>query len=525
MGRVGRGTAADGIANGARRVVGLTTLLMLLWCILGIHSLASLFIGVSHTSQLATTSHQHRGPYLTSRLEWPTEAAARAVRGMIEEVDPGFLSMLGVEEEHGRAARRRESLGMGELAEAVFAEVISRDSHAAVHAADLQAADQQAADPPAADQQQQAGVVAGVAAPPSSQSVNVTYGYEARAQAKRDRAEARAGDVAKAGDETATRAGDGERAPVRTGKLGHLERATPAAVGRPSGLPTASAASAACEDEGPWACTEKGCPGPQVHCADMASYCAKGSFGDVFLSPPTGLKLVRVRDKCPKLCGQCSAGGATPGRPSGAVLAMGQAVLKTTKGAGAGAVNAGRVAMSVSGAVFEATVPLGENLLYHAPAKLGAYAKLADATSFGAQARKRPKKCNRLFQVGSRGDMRSTVKPMLEELGDCELKDAARLDEVDVLWTKPWETVSSFFRPQQLSTGIIVNSIGGLSQQVGHLVITPLAAAQLTSQISQKTRPAPALSLTLTRTRSARRRAWRGCTCAASPREASTLST
>jgi hypothetical protein len=35
-----------------------------------------------------------------------------------------------------------------------------------------------------------------------------------------------------------------------------------------------------------------------------------------------------------------------------------------------------------------------------------------------------------------------------------------------VLWTKPWETVSSFFRPQQLSTGIIINSIGGLSQQV-----------------------------------------------------------
>ena len=58
------------------------------------------------------------------------------------------------------------------------------------------------------------------------------------------------------------------------------------------------------------------------------------------------------------------------------------------------------------------------------------------------------------------------LKPMLEELGDCELKARARLNEVDVLWTKPWETVSSFFRPQQLSTGIIINSIGGLSQQV-----------------------------------------------------------
>jgi len=466
MGRVGRGTAADGIANGARRVVGLTTLLMLLWCILGFHSLASLFIGVSHTSQLATTSHQHRGPYLTSRLEWPTEAAARAVRGMIEEVDPGFLSMLGVEdeeEEHGRAAHRRESLGMGELAEAVFAEVISRDSHAAVHAADEQAADQQ-----------QQAAVAGVAAPPSRQSINVTYGYEARAQAKRDRAKAGAEDAAKTSAETATRAGDGDRAPVHTGELRDLELAMPAAIGRPaasaasnaSNASAASTASAACQDEGPWACTEKGCPGPQVHCADMASYCAKGSFGDVFLSPPAGLKLVRIRDKCRKLCGQCTGGGATPVRPSGAVHALGQAVLKTSKGAGAGAVNAGRVAMSVSGAVFEATVPLGENLLYHAPAAIGGYAKLADATSFGAQARKRPKKCNRIFQVGSRGDMRSTVKPMLEELGDCELKARARLNEVDVLWTKPWETVSSFFRPQQLSTGIIINSIGGLSQQV-----------------------------------------------------------
>eukprot|EP00964_Phaeocystis_antarctica_P056677 scaffold33453_cov53-Phaeocystis_antarctica.AAC.4 len=439
MGRVGRGTAADGIANGARRVVGLTTLLMLLWCILGFHSLASLFIGVSHTSQLATTSHQHRGPYLTSRLEWPTVAAARAVRGMIEEVDPGFLSMLGVEEEErGTAAHHRESLGMGELAEAVFAEVISRDSHAAVHAAD-----QQAADPTAVDLQQQAAV-AGAAAPPSKQSTNVTYGYEARAQAKRERATA--------GAATPTQAGDGERAAAHAGEYRDLERATPAAaVGRPSGRPAASAtstasttstnstasaapaAAAACEDEGPWACTEKGCPGLQVHCADMASFCVKGSFGDVFLSPPAGLKLVRIRDKCPKLCGQCTGGATTPGRPSGAVHAMGQAVLKTTKGAGAGAVNAGRVAMSVSGAVFEATVPLGENLDYHAPAKISGYAKLADATSYGAQARKRSKKCNRIFQVGNRGDMRSTVKPMLEELGDCEIKDRARLNEVDVL--------------------------------------------------------------------------------------------
>ena len=68
MGRVGRGTAADGIANGARRVVGLTTLLMLLWCILGFHSLASLFIGVSHTSQLASASHQQREQHLFGRL-------------------------------------------------------------------------------------------------------------------------------------------------------------------------------------------------------------------------------------------------------------------------------------------------------------------------------------------------------------------------------------------------------------------------------------------------------------------------
>ena len=470
MGRVGRGTAADGIANGARRVVGLTTLLMLLWCILGFHSLASLFIGVSHTSQLASASHQHRGPYLTSRLEWPAVAAARGVRGVIEEVDPGFLTMLGVEEEHGRAARRTESagMGMGELAEAVFAEVISRDSHAAVHAADEQTADPQAGEP------QPQAEVAGAGAPASVPGAPASFGYEARAQARRDRARAGAGDAAQAGAAPAARAGDGAQAPaVRPGEL--RDPATPAATAaapNASNASNASAASGACADEGPWACAEKGCPGPQVHCADMASYCAEGRFGDVFLSPPAGLGRVRIRDKCARRCGTCTAGGATPGRPAGAVHALGQSVLKTTKGAGAGAVSAGRVAMSVSGAVFEQSVPLGENLLYHAPARLSGYAAMADATSFGAQARKRRKRCTRVFQVGSRGDMRSTVKPMLEEIGGCELKDRHRLNEVDVLWTKPWETVSSFFRPQQLSSGIIVNSIGGLSQQVRCLAIT-----------------------------------------------------
>lgn len=467
MGRVGRGTAADGIANGARRVAGLTTLLMLLWCILGFHSLASLFIGVSHTSQLASASHQHRGPYLTSHLEWPAVAAARGVRGVIEEVDPGFLSMLGVEKEHGRAARRRASpgMGMGELAEAVFAEVISRDSRAAVHAADEQTADSQASDP------QPQAEVAAVGAPASVPSGQMSFGYEARAQARRDRARAGAGDASQAGAEPAARVRDGAQAPpVRPGEL--RDPATPAAAAASSNASNASAASGACEDEGPWACAEKGCPGPQVHCADMVSYCAEGRFGDVFLSPPAGLGRVRIRDKCARLCGTCTAGGATPGRPAGAVHALGQSVLNPTKGAGAGAVNAGRVAMSVSGAVFEQSVPLGENLLYHAPARLSGYAAMADATSFGAQARKRRKRCARVFQVGSRGDMRSTVKPILEEVGGCELKDRHRLNEVDVLWTKPWETVSSFFRPQQLSTGIIVNSIGGLSQQVRCLTIT-----------------------------------------------------
>ena len=41
------------------------------------------------------------------------------------------------------------------------------------------------------------------------------------------------------------------------------------------------------------------------------------------------------------------------------------------------------------------SVPLGENLLYHAPARLSGYAAMADATSFGAQARKRRKRCTR----------------------------------------------------------------------------------------------------------------------------------
>ena len=379
-------------------MVGLTTMLMLLLCILGFHSFASLAIGVSHTNQLATTSHQHRGPFLTRRLEWPTVAASRTVRGTIEEVDPGFILPLfggGGEE---AMAHTKESRGIVEL----FAEVISRD------VAHGTAAGQQAADQHAADQQQQQATVAGATALPRT---NVTYRYEARTQERR----------AKAGA-AATRA-----------------RPPP------------------CADDGPWPCAEKGCPGPQVHCADMVQHCAKGSFADVFLSPPDrGL----VRDKCPKLCGKCT----DPVLPAEG-CAGSNCTLKATKGAGSA--NAGRVAQSVQGAVFEAAVPLGENLVFRAPATIGGYAKLADATSFGALARKRPKRCSRLFQVGSRGDMRATVRPMLEELGDCELKQRSRLSEVDVLWTKPWETVASFFRPQQLSPGVIINSIGGLSQQVG----------------------------------------------------------
>ena len=78
-----------------------------------------------------------------------------------------------------------------------------------------------------------------------------------------------------------------------------------------------------------------------------------------------------------------------------------------------------RVSLSVQGAVFEASVPVGENLVYRAPAKLSAYAKLADGTSAAALDRKHSDKCRRQFQVGSRGDMRTTVKPILEELGVC----------------------------------------------------------------------------------------------------------
>ena len=55
----------------------------------------------------------------------------------------------------------------------------------------------------------------------------------------------------------------------------------------------------------------------------------------------------------------------------------------------------------------------------------------------------------------------------------CEVKKASGegcangCGKVDVVWSRPWEDVRAFFRPRQLRPGVIVNSIGGLPQQVG----------------------------------------------------------
>jgi hypothetical protein len=53
--------------------------------------------------------------------------------------------------------------------------------------------------------------------------------------------------------------------------------------------------------------------------------------------------------------------------------------------------------------------------------------------------------------------MRGTVRPMLKQLGMCEVGPAGR---TDFTWTRPWMELGAFFRPKQISPGAIVNSVG-----------------------------------------------------------------
>ena len=67
---------------------------------------------------------------------------------------------------------------------------------------------------------------------------------------------------------------------------------------------TAHGAAPACEDSGPWPCTEAGCPGPKVGCGDLKGDCGR-TFGQVFTSPPENLGATAVWQVCKKTCNRC----------------------------------------------------------------------------------------------------------------------------------------------------------------------------------------------------------------------------
>eukprot|EP00316_Scyphosphaera_apsteinii_P008428 CAMPEP_0119325270 /NCGR_PEP_ID=MMETSP1333-20130426/65384_1 /TAXON_ID=418940 /ORGANISM="Scyphosphaera apsteinii, Strain RCC1455" /LENGTH=447 /DNA_ID=CAMNT_0007333205 /DNA_START=52 /DNA_END=1392 /DNA_ORIENTATION=- len=77
-------------------------------------------------------------------------------------------------------------------------------------------------------------------------------------------------------------------------------------------LPLATSA-APCVDQGPWPCTEEGCPGNGiVGCSSLSNVCEK-RFEDVWNTPPDGLSESHVWEKCPKTCNRCPPKEATTG--------------------------------------------------------------------------------------------------------------------------------------------------------------------------------------------------------------------
>ena len=61
-----------------------------------------------------------------------------------------------------------------------------------------------------------------------------------------------------------------------------------------------------CTDGGPWACSEAGCPAPELSCERLAldNLCSY-AFSAFFDTPPEGMSSVVVRDSCPRACGRC----------------------------------------------------------------------------------------------------------------------------------------------------------------------------------------------------------------------------
>lgn len=127
-------------------------------------------------------------------------------------------------------------------------------------------------------------------------------------------------------------------------------------------------------------------------------------------------------------------------------------------------------------AAFAEELSVGENLEYTPPASLAGYSGWVDGTSFAATLRYgRPRGCARTFQVGSRADMTDIIRPMLMQSGACQVKGACSnakscngvLSRAEIYWGRPWERIEQFFRPQMLQPGLIVNSIAGLTAQIG----------------------------------------------------------
>jgi len=130
----------------------------------------------------------------------------------------------------------------------------------------------------------------------------------------------------------------------------------------------------------------------------------------------------------------------------------------------------------------DASIPTGENYEYSAPRSLAGYSRFVDGASGGpavigvqqALAAHR-RNCAHSFRVGDRGDMKDVMRPIFKGLRLCEVREADQA--ADVQWTRPWADPVAFFRRNAIAVGSIVNSIGGLPQQVG--VKPSLASLQL----------------------------------------------
>ena len=93
--------------------------------------------------------------------------------------------------------------------------------------------------------------------------------------------------------------------------------------GRPVLLPLHQVA-ARCLDDGPWPCTEPGCPSDPLGCAQLAELdtCDR-SFEKVWDAPPAGLAEVVVSSQCRLSCGACDVStrpGAAAASPADALL-------------------------------------------------------------------------------------------------------------------------------------------------------------------------------------------------------------